>query len=62
MDASPQKRTYAVFTIIDGPSHSRWVRIGNAVVNGDGSFNIFLDALPANGRLHMREIRDEVSP
>ena len=30
-------------------------RVGCAFVNRDGSYNLFLDALPVNGRLHMRE-------
>ena len=32
-----------------------WVRMGNAYVNKDGSMSIWLDALPLNGTLHIRE-------
>jgi hypothetical protein len=34
---------------------SRWVRIGVAFDNKDGSLNVLLDALPLSGRLHIRE-------
>jgi hypothetical protein len=30
--------------------------VGTAFPNSDGSFNLFLDALPVNGRLHIREV------
>jgi hypothetical protein len=32
-----------------------WVRIGTAFVNKDESLNVWLDALPIDGRLHCRE-------
>jgi hypothetical protein len=34
---------------------SRWVRVGVAFDNKDGSLNVLLDALPLSGRLHIRE-------
>ena len=33
-----------------------WVRVGTAFVNRDGSLNVYLDALPTNGRLHIRDL------
>ena len=32
-----------------------WVRIGTAFVNKDESLNVWLDALPLDGKLHCRE-------
>jgi hypothetical protein len=32
-----------------------WRRVGSGFVNRDGSYNLYLDALPVNGKLHMRE-------
>ncbi|HYV47304.1 MAG TPA: hypothetical protein VFA20_20740 [Myxococcaceae bacterium] len=32
-----------------------WVRIGTAFVNKDESLNVWLDALPIDGKLHCRE-------
>ena len=51
----------AVFTIIEGENLTKPIfrRIGTGFVNRDGSLNIFLDALPVNGKLH---IRDATSP
>ena len=46
-----------VFTIVErqGLDKPFWVKIGAAFPNRDGSVNVYLDALPANGRLHIRE-------
>jgi hypothetical protein len=46
----------AVYTIVEkGSGKSIWVRIGWAHQNGDGSYNLTLDALPVNGKLQMRD-------
>lgn len=45
-----------VFTVSEEKEgRSRWVRIGAAFVNRDGSLNAYLDALPLNGKLHIRD-------
>jgi len=51
------EKIWVVYTIIDKPGYDKsfWVRIGRAFVNRDGSFNLNLDALPINGKLHLRE-------
>ncbi|MBL7685265.1 MAG: hypothetical protein JNK65_04430 [Deltaproteobacteria bacterium] len=41
----------------DGPSKSVWTKIGVAHVNRDQSLNVILDAIPMNGRLHIRDKR-----
>jgi hypothetical protein len=33
-----------------------WTNLGAAFTNKDGSFNVYLNALPANGRLQIREL------
>jgi hypothetical protein len=38
----------------DGRERSRWVRVGVAFDNRDGSVNVLLDALPLSGRLQIR--------
>ncbi|MBL8934239.1 MAG: hypothetical protein JNM69_06790 [Archangium sp.] len=35
-------------------SASSWVRIGSAWLNRDGSLNLYLDALPVDGKVHVR--------
>jgi hypothetical protein len=32
-----------------------WVRVGAAFVNRDGSLHVRLDAMPVNGKLHIRD-------
>lgn len=53
-------KRYQVFSIketkqADGKLTSVWVRAGSAWVNRDGSFNVYLDVLPLDGKLHVRE-------
>ena len=48
----------AVFTIVEDARASRPIfrRIGTGFVNQDDSLNIFLDALPVSGKLHVRDV------
>jgi len=43
------------YTNSEGKPDSWWSRIGTAFVNKDGSLNVELDAVPVNGKLHIRE-------
>jgi hypothetical protein len=54
--AKPSTRL-AVYSIVEreGMDKSFWTKVGAAFKNRDGSYNIHLDALPCNGKLHMRE-------
>lgn len=56
------RKRWAVYTIRekDGFEKAFWTRIGVAFVNRDGSFSVYLDAAPLDGKLHIREWRDEV--
>lgn len=46
----------AVYTVVERQEgKTNWVRIGTAFVCRDNSLNVVLDALPVNGRLHIRE-------
>ena len=61
-------KRYQVFSVKEtkdreGRLTSVWVRAGSAWVNRDGSLNVYLDVLPLDGKLHVREAvakRDEV--
>ncbi len=46
-----------VYTIIEKEDREKgfWVRIGSAFENRDGSQTLLLDALPVNGKLHVRD-------
>ena len=49
------KDVYAIYESKgDGGERSRWVRVGVAFDNRDGSLNVLLDALPLSGRLQIR--------
>ncbi|HZH04725.1 MAG TPA: hypothetical protein VEY30_13145 [Myxococcaceae bacterium] len=47
-----------MFSIRHDKGGSVWVRTGTAFANKDGSFNIVLDAVPLNGRLHVRDVME----
>lgn len=45
-----------VFNIIeDKEGKARWVKIGAAFVNRDGSINALLDVFPRDGKIQIRE-------
>ena len=51
-----QKPDYVVYTIIENNGGDYyWQRVGSAWTNKDGSINLSLNALPLNGKLHIRE-------
>jgi hypothetical protein len=55
-EGAKSSRRWAVFTIVEAEERSTWRRVGVAFLNRDGSFNVYLDALPLNGKLHLREV------
>lgn len=55
MEEVKQNVRYAVFAIRKSKNGSTWHRAGSAFVNRDGSMNIYLDVLPLDGTLHIRE-------
>ena len=50
-------RRMAVFSCRKNPQTGAivWIRMGSAVVNRDSSINVYLDSLPLDGKLHLRE-------
>ncbi len=50
----------AVYTVVEIEDRSIWRRVGAGYVTRDGSFNLYLEALPVNGRLHVREIEGQL--
>jgi len=46
-----------VFTMLEkeGEEKTRWVKIGVGFVNKDNSINVYLDALPINGKINIRD-------
>ena len=45
-----------VYTIIEKEKQNKsfWLRVGSCFLNRDGSMNVVLDAIPTNGKLHIR--------
>ena len=51
--------TKDVFNILEGKDgKSRWVRIGAAFQNRDGSINAVLDVFPKDGKIQIRDRRE----
>jgi hypothetical protein len=50
------KKIQAVYTVVSrNDGKELWLRLGSAFPNRDGSLTVLLDAVPTNGRLHIRE-------
>lgn len=58
----PARALKAVYTIIDieGVEKSRWLRVGTAYINRDQSLSVYLDALPVNHKLHIRDLPEQL--
>jgi hypothetical protein len=55
-ESNGNSKRKVVYTIIEtGEGKSIWRQVGAAFVNRDESLTVLLDALPTNGRLHIRE-------
>ena len=56
-----QKPDLIVYTIVetDGDAKDYWQRVGSAWTNKDDSINITLNALPVNGKLHIRALKPD---
>lgn len=50
------KKVLCPITLKDG--RTIWRRTGSAFDNKDGSINVFLDVLPTNGKLQIRELNE----
>ena len=54
-----------VYTIVERKDEEHpdrkniWIHIGVAFINRDGSINVRLNALPVDGKLHIREMKSE---
>jgi hypothetical protein len=62
LSAATGKRL-AAFNVIErkGADKPFWHRVGTAFINRDGSINVFLDSLPLQGKIQLREDRERVA-
>lgn len=44
-----------VYVITSRGTKKFWNRVGVAFINGDGSLNVRLDAIPVSGEMHIRD-------
>ena len=56
---SSTTKTKAVFNIVKNGEYTNWNRVGVAFVNKDGSYSVVLDAVPINGKLHIRDFKEK---
>lgn len=55
-NSEKKKTRLNVFTPVEKKdSKTFWLRVGTAFTNKDGSINVYLDAVPLNGKLQLRE-------
>jgi hypothetical protein len=56
--APGENKLKGVWSIVENERLERpiWVRVGTGFVNRDNSVNVYLDAHPVNGRLHIRDL------
>ena len=57
MSNTETKEVKDVYTIIKNGEKAFWQKIGRAHVNKDGSWNVYLNALPLDGELNIRDPR-----
>jgi len=51
----PPREVYTIIPNRKDPTKSHFLRIGSAFVNKDGSENIYLEAMPLDGKLQLRD-------
>jgi hypothetical protein len=49
------RKPWAAYNIVERSGRRFWNRVGSAFHNHDGSMNIYLDALPRDGKIQIRE-------
>jgi hypothetical protein len=49
------RKPWGAFNIVTRGNRNYWNRVGSAFRNHDGSYNIYLDALPRDGKIQIRE-------
>ena len=55
-DQTKRKKVFCPVSRQDGKTY--WLQLGSAFTNGDRSINVYLDCLPVNGRLQIRDWED----
>ena len=53
------RRMFKVLCPVERNGKTYWQRLGSGFPNRDSSINMYLDALPTNGKLQLREVDEE---
>jgi hypothetical protein len=53
------KKPWAAYNIIEKGEKTFWSRVGSAFHNHDGSINIWLEAFPLQGKIHIRPLAED---
>ena len=61
-NGSGGRRPWAAYNIVERNGRRFWNRVGSAFHNHDGSMNIYLDSLPRDGKIQIREDDREREP
>jgi len=61
-EKSPGKKMKVVCPVERKDGKTRWVGCGVGFINRDASINLYLDVLPVNGKLQLREWDDSPPP
>ncbi len=56
------RRPWAAYNVVERGGRRFWNRVGSAFHNRDGSMNIYLDSLPRDGKIQIREDDREREP
>ena len=54
-EGSKKKKVLCPIQSQKDPSKTIWMKMGTAYVNRDNSINVYLDGLPVNGKLQVRD-------
>jgi hypothetical protein len=56
MEQNKRLQVFSIKEIMEENEKKKiWVKAGSAWINRDGSMNVYLDVLPLDGKLHVRE-------
>jgi hypothetical protein len=56
------RKPWAAYNVVERGGKRFWNRVGSAFHNRDGSMNIYLDSLPRDGKIQIREDDREREP
>jgi len=59
MSSMTARKIFKVLCPVERNGKTHWLRVGSAFPNKDDSINLYLDALPVNQKLQIRELDED---